>query len=236
MLIATLEPRMPSGGETLLLVVLLAFGALVLVPAAFGFLLGLLDWVSRWASLTLIVFFRKSMGVRAITVKDLVIGILFLYFVGNIVGHNYHDLYRDVASTVWGARVHFSYLVLALAMSVYRKVEAWQQRTVTNPSSWGTRSRLSQFLAQLVGVKEGLFADVVIEPLAVVLVGLFAGLVLRNWFGWYLVLAGCLFFWWLLRARLQKRDAALDIREMTLAAQDASLDMRNNPPPMPPGG
>src|SRR6185437_291546 len=167
---------------------------------------------------------RRGMGVRSIGIKTLLMGVLFLYLIGNMVGHNYHDLYRDRSATIWGARAHFTYLVLFIAMAVYRKVEAWQQGNTTKPSSWGNPNRLAEVLQMNPWFEStgSSYRSVVMEPLAVVVLGLFFAVVLQNWFGWYLVLVGCLFFHWLLQIHLKEREAVLDGREMTLALRASS--------------
>src|SRR6185295_46469 len=42
--------------------------------------------------------------------------------------------------------VHFTYLILFVAMAVYRKVEAWRCRSFVDPNTCGARSRLAELL------------------------------------------------------------------------------------------
>jgi hypothetical protein len=190
--VASPEPIVPIGGEQFSVLLATLVSALFFWRIFRSYTLLVLEMLSSWASTTVIVFLRTGIGTRAIETKELLCATAFLYIAGNMVGHNYHDFYRDRSATILGARVHFSYLVLFVVMAGYRKFEAWRLRNIIDPDGFGPPSRLIHWWHRLTGPR-GASIEFVSEPLFVILCGLALALVFHIWFGWYLVLTGCLF-------------------------------------------
>jgi hypothetical protein len=209
---ASVEPIVPLGGETLAVLIGVVVVGLAVFAALGEIALGFLLVFASWGTMTVQVFLRQGLGVRVVSIKNIVIGVIFLYFVGNMIGHNYHDLYRDRDSTIWGARVHFTFLVLFVVMAVYRRVDAWRLGKTIKAMDFGEPSTFAQFLPThgQWAPRGGIYEQVLAEPLAVILIGLVFGIALRNWFGWYLVITGCLLFYVYVYSYCRRREKRLD--------------------------
>jgi hypothetical protein len=195
----TPETYVPIGGNHLGIILTMLWVYYVGFFVLRAVVLECLEYIAGWGALTVLVFLRTGMGSEVVAVPDIVAGTAFLYIVGNMVGHNYHDFYRDRNATIWGARIHFAYLVSFLVMAVYRRVDAWRLQNSIDSGSFGRPSRLSQLLRTHVAwPKCDLLRQTLLEPLLVTMIGLGCAIILRNWFGWYLIIVGCLLFHWTL--------------------------------------
>jgi len=173
-----------------------------------------------WAGITVLVFLRSDMGVRTISIKRILVGMVFLYLVGNMIGHNYHDFYRNRTLTIAGAVVHFTYLILFLVMAMYRRFCAGQLEDRIRPSFPGVNSKLAKLCPTYRILPDCRFyQSVVVTPLTVILAGLVA-VELQNWFGWYLVLTGCLLFYKLIYERYWEREARLNALNLSEPQND----------------
>jgi hypothetical protein len=214
------DPHMLMGGGNLAAVILGLIVLYVVYLYLSDVLLPLLALVADWAGITVLVFLRADMGVRTVSLKRILVGTIFLYLVGNMIGHNYHDFYRNRTLTIAGAVVHFTFLILFLVMALYRRFRAGQLEDRIRPSFPGVNSKLAKLCPTYRILPDSRFyQSVVVTPLTVILAGLVA-VELQNWFGWYLVLTGCLLFYKLIYERYWEREARLNALNMSEPQND----------------